>query len=210
VKTPVTNETMMKHMKMARKSILLGVAVTITCTGSFALLVPIHKGIWPGSWPKELEPLRAKATTVEVANGLCEHQYLIPFHTREEFVTMWPYLLKAKSKGAPLILENGPLTNSFGQIMASGVRILAPADCRVNYPNGRLFAGEPWPDSIKSPKGALPEFVIGNSGTWVPFPGPGGFRARVDIVLVMDANIVNTNHVRIPADTPIVDKRARR
>ena len=94
--------------------------------------------------------------------------------------------------------------------MTSGVRILGPTEGPVVYHGMRLVAGPPWPDSIKSPAGELPEFVVEESGKWVPFHGPGGFRARVDIVLVMDGKVIDTNHIEIPAHTPIIDRRAKK
>lgn len=67
----------------------------------------IDKGVWPKSWPKELEPLRKQASTYE-GPMLPQLHYAIPFKTREEFETAWPHLLKLKSKGAPIVLHRKP------------------------------------------------------------------------------------------------------
>ena len=47
------------------------------------------KGMWPESWPKELEPLRKQARTYEGPRVLYR-TYLIPFTKREEFEAAWP------------------------------------------------------------------------------------------------------------------------
>ena len=61
------------------------------------------------------------------------------------------------------------------------------------------------------PLGKLPEYVVADDGRWVAFNGTSGraatFRARTDIVLVVDAKIVNLNQIRLPADTLIIDNR---
>jgi hypothetical protein len=82
------------------------------------------KGSWPDDWPKELEPLRAEARTLEGPLRPLLH-YAIPFTTREEFEAAWPHLLKVKSKGAPIVLKRGP---SFwlGMESKAGVCVHAP------------------------------------------------------------------------------------
>ena len=58
------------------------------------------KGDWPGSWPKELEPLRKQSRTL--VGPMVEYRhYAIPFTKREEFEAAWPHLLKVKTKGHP-------------------------------------------------------------------------------------------------------------
>ena len=77
-----------------------------------------------------------------------------------------------------------------------------------------MKASAPWPASIKSPSGELPEYVVASKETWVPFSDKSqkGFinRARVDIVLVVDGNIVDLNRIPLPLSTPIIDKRFKK
>lgn len=92
------------------------------------------------------------------------------------------------------------------------VRIIAPPAIAVSGSGNRaLRVGPPWPESIKSEKGELPEYVVREGNTWVPYRGqkPVGFidRARVDLELVVDGRVIDLNRIRLPADTPIVDKR---
>ena len=68
---------------------------------------------------------------------------------------------------------------------------------------------------------ALPEYVFYDNGKWAPYD-PNAKReplkdwvvqslkvkrARIDIELVVDGNIVDLNRIPLPADTPIIDKR---
>ena len=74
-----------------------------------------------------------------------------------------------------------------------------------------LGSGPPWPESIKSASGELPEYVTAKDGKWVPFAGEEDHgllhRARVDIVLVTDGEVVDLNRIKLPGETPIIDKR---
>jgi hypothetical protein len=82
------------------------------------------QGTWPGSWPKELEPLRKQARTLEGPLLPYQH-YAIPFTKREEFESAWPHLLKVKSKRAPIRLVRGP--NFFlGERNPAGVVVHCP------------------------------------------------------------------------------------
>jgi hypothetical protein len=90
------------------------------------------KGTWPESWPKELEPLRKQASTFE--GPLAPHQtYAIPFTKREEFESVWPHILKVKSKGAPVRLVRGP--NFFlGEHIKAGVVVHCPPPGQADDP----------------------------------------------------------------------------
>jgi hypothetical protein len=81
-------------------------------------------GTWPESWPKELEPLRKQARTLEGPLVLNLH-YAIPFADRESFEAAWPHLVKVLSPGARIVLKKGP---SFwlGDGSSAGVCIHTP------------------------------------------------------------------------------------
>ena len=93
---------------MNRTSVCLAViaccALSSTALADYSV---IDKGTWPESWPKELEPLRGQARTLEGPLVLLLH-YAIPFSKQEEFETAWPHLLKVKSPGAPIVLRRAP------------------------------------------------------------------------------------------------------
>ena len=202
-------------MNLRRSILMVMVAVGGASAICSALILHEEKGTWPESWPKELEPLRGRAKTVQVAHGIQETVYEIPFVSREEFEKAWPHILTLKSKGAPIILEQSPSTYSrSGSTMSTGVRILWPSGGTVTVTNGtRLEAKAPWPESARTVGGELAEYVVIENGKWVPFAGgePRGFlnRARVDIMLVIDGKVIDPNRIEFPKGTPLVDQRPK-
>ena len=100
----------------------------------------VDKGTWPKSWPKELEPLRKQARTLEGPKILLLH-YAIPFTKREPFEAAWPHLLKVKSQGAPIILRRGP---SFwlGNESNAGVCIHTPPEGEVPIADTKKAGGQ--------------------------------------------------------------------
>jgi hypothetical protein len=158
-------------------------AITFCTVGStaYALYEFSDKGEWPKSWPKELEPLRKRASTLVGPDVAFQH-YQIPFTKREEFESAWPHLLKVKSKGAPIILVRGPKTD-FMAIKPAGVLIHSPP-----------------PGQNENPR--TPE---------APIAGVTNVRERwmytTFIELVVDGNVVDMNRIPLPADTPMIDER---
>jgi hypothetical protein len=203
-------------MSMHNRALVALLVVSVTCGVCHAIVTTIDRGTWPESWPKELEGCRRQAKTVQVAHGIQETVYEIPFDSREEFEKAWPHVLKLKSRGAPLILEKSPSTyHVSGSTMPAGVRILWPSGATVELPDGtRLEAKPPWPESIQSASGELPEYVVAEAGKWVSFTRGQhkGFlnRARVDIVLVVDGRVVDLNRIELPGETPILDRRFKK
>jgi hypothetical protein len=154
------------------------------CAGAFALYSVSDRGLWPTSWPKELESLRQQATTLEGPEILLRH-YQIPFTRREEFEAAWPYLLKVKSKGAPIVLVRGPKTD-FMELKPAGVLIHTP-------PVGT--------DKRVTPEVPLPGSFPNERQRWM---------WTTYIELAVDGNIVDLNRIPLPADTPIIDERFER
>jgi hypothetical protein len=103
---------------------LAGIVLIAAASAVHADYSVSDKGMWPESWPKELEPLRKQARTL-VGPMVDNRHYEIPFTKREEFETAWPHLLKVKGKGAPLILVRGPKTD-FMEVKPAGVLIHSP------------------------------------------------------------------------------------
>ena len=157
------------------------VALIVVCTACpvYALYDIAYEGVWPKSWPNELEPLRKQARTIS-GPRFGPTVYEIPFTNREKFESAWPHILKLKSKGGSVTLLRGPHTRykliEWPAIKA-GVRIVTPAG---PYP----------PDYIESAKKA---------GVTL--------QTITDIELVVDGEIVDLNGIRLPADTRIIDKR---
>ena len=87
-------------------AVLVTIALCAVCS-VYADYGVSSTGTWPADWPKELEPLRKQSRTLEGPLQPLLH-YAIPFAKREEFETSWPYLLKVKTKGAPVVLRRGP------------------------------------------------------------------------------------------------------
>ena len=195
----------------------------------YALYGVIETGAWPESWPKALEPLRNQSCTLY-------HQtaeiHIIPFTNRAEFESAWPHLLGLKSKGAPITLLSAPDKRypdaKRGAPIKACVYVLAPLTGTLVTPEGSLHPpgsessipdgkllriGPPWPDDIKSASGILPEYVVYKEGKWVAYadgqPKDRNLRrARTDIELLVDENVIDSNQLQLPADTPIIDRRS--
>ena len=183
--------------------------------------------------------MRKQAQTVGVGHGIQENVYVIPFKNREDFEKAWPHILKVKSKGAPLMLEN----NSFkyhvsGTKGVTGVMILAPSQGftgGVHSPQAKsyedmaeevtkgtmLHSSAPWPTNILSSEGELPEYVIPKTDLdgkmrWIDAKQFDGkypafrHRARIDVILITDGKIVDLNRIIIPANTPVIDNRFKK
>ena len=219
---------------MGKKStiILFAVMTILAPSFCFGLVITDTRGTWPDSWPKELEPYRGQAKTIAIASGIQENVYEIRFENREEFEKLWPIILKLKDKKAPLRLRRIEKSFKKGWLFNSEkpvVRVFShvyPA-WPIRRPGFReLRPAPPWPDSIKSPTGELPEYVArsedGNAWipvekekprdfmwSWVEEGKPRGpmYRARTEIELVVDGTIIDLNRILLPPDTPIIDRR---
>jgi hypothetical protein len=164
-----------------KRTIACLVAIAFFAVGpAYALYSVSNKGEWPNSWPKELEPLRKQARTLEGPLAPNRH-YAIPFTKREAFESAWPHLVKVKSKGAPVVLVRGP--NFFlGDNVKAGVVVHCPPVGQADNP-------------------ATPEAPINSTNVrerWM-------YTSYIE--LVVDGDIVDLNRIPLPADTPIIDKR---
>ncbi|MHC4639224.1 MAG: hypothetical protein ACYTBV_17235, partial [Planctomycetota bacterium] len=208
--------------KLSRKysmGVFVILAFTLFSTSSIALFITRNEGIWPANWPKELEPYRNQAKTIELAAGNQENVYEIHFESREEFEKLWPTILKLKDKGAPIRLRSIEKPFKKGGLFNNeepAVRIFSyvcPAWPSSGPDGKKLIPAPPWPESIKFPRGELPEYVTRSKdgSTWIPVGGkkPRGFmfRARTEVELVVDGTIIDLNRIYLPSDTPILDNR---
>ena len=164
-----------------RTALLSAIACLAIRSVAFAEYSVWDKGMWPESWPKELEPLRKQARTYEGPRVLYRF-YLIPFTKREEFEAAWPQLLKVKSKGVPIVLVRGPKTDFF-VVQPAGVIIRTPPVNEAPGPENGV--------SISDAQKA--------DGEW---------RTKASYIeLVVDGEIVNLNRIPLPPDTLIIDER---
>jgi len=97
---------------------LAATAVCAACSTASALWLVSNTGTWPKSWPKALEPLRVKSSSIEHGEADLKIHH-IPFTDRDDFEAAWSQLLKVKTKGAPIILVRSPGTHwHFGKTNA--------------------------------------------------------------------------------------------
>jgi hypothetical protein len=220
-------------MNMLKQLRFVIAAVLVLCAvySVYALYEITNEGAWPKNWPKQLEPLRKQARTLIHSQRGAIH--VIPFTSRAEFEDAWPHILAVKSSKAPLILLSSP-DKSLGEIKA-GVRIFSPLTGTLITPKGTQYPpgaeshirdgkflkiGPPWPVHVKLESGALPKYVLYDNDKWAPYTKKKAKeysnkrlhnirRARTDIELVVDGDIVDLNRIPLPLDTPIIDKRFR-
>ncbi len=205
--------------------LIVVISIALFAAGSAYALYGVTKGgSWSKNWPKELDPLREQSRSLYHTRTAI---HVIPFTNREEFEAAWPHILSVKSKESPLTLSNRQGW-PFDKESKCGVSIYTPrtgklvtpdgtnypANSEEHIPDGKfLRIGPPWPDSIKSESGELPKFVVQENGKWAPYSKEkhgetrSVIRARTEIALFVDGEIVDLNRVPLPADTPIVDKR---
>jgi len=192
--------------------VLLGFATGHTS----AVTLLSDSGQWPKDWPAKLEPFRVSATTATVVNATHESIYTIEFKNRESFERIWPTIVQLRTPGGPLTLR----TVQGNQV--AKIRIRGPASGLITADTGRnLPLGPPWPDGIKDENGELPEYVTllpNQVGAlrWVPWDPsiklPNSdvpalrHRARIEIEIVVDGEIVDLNRIRLP-NAPIRDLR---
>ena len=142
---------------MRQRSVLALAVVSASLIAAvcFAMYGVAERGLWPDSWPKQLDPLRPQARTLDHGDFIV---YEIPFAERAEFESAWPHILTVEGQHAPLVLLSSPDT-SLGDSIAAGVRIFR--------------------------------------------------RARIEIEVIVDGDIVDLNRIPLPADAPVIDKRFR-
>jgi hypothetical protein len=141
-----------------------------------------NKGLWPDSWPKQLNSLREKSRTRVGPHFELRH-YAIPFKTREEVESAWTHLVEVKSSSVPNFLRRN--TSFWLGKGKAGVCIHIP-------PEGK----EPISGDQISPTVSETSRFAG-----------GRLDQTIYIELIIDREIVDLNRIQLPADTPIIDER---
>lgn len=160
-------------------ALLAAVIVGAASSAAYALYEVSDEGLWPKSWPAELEPLRGHSRTLSGPLISLLH-YEIPFTDREPFEAAWPHIVKVKSEGAPVFLVRKPMVNVYD--LKAGVIVHSPPD-----------------DTDRS---ANPERPLGGDKR-----DPQTWMWTTYIELVVDGEVVDLNRIPLPPDTPIIDRR---
>ena len=205
---------------MKKSVACLAVAILCTtCSAALAISFGGPGGKWPASWPQQLEPLRKQAWTWE--HGFGGISYDIPFDDREQFESVWPTILKLKSEGAPIILMRGRHVR-VDPAQSAGVRIMLPPELSAAAKARRSAATSTPPEEPPSANrgtAAKPDHRAGPAAETDRAPAkpsppatlgesiPAGRLPDVSIMLIVDGEIVDLNRIRLPADTPIIDRR---
>jgi hypothetical protein len=214
-----------RSKKMAKSLAIAfsAVIIVLSASVSFALIFTSDEGTWPDTWPTELEQFRRQSKSYNLSSGTEEDWHEILFQKREEFEEAWPLILKLKTKGAPLVIESTQTSHGvldpIIQIGKPGVRLRCPSRAERGFRRDSKQALS-LADYIKLPSCVVPEYVVYQDGKWSAASYQDGkwldgqkkyegimYRARIDIVLIIDGNIVDLNRIPLPADTPIIDKR---
>lgn len=190
----------MKTKRWSRPVGLVVLAGLACCGISFAAIRGSDHGAWSSDWPKELEPYRERASTIQEAPLTGGYIYTIPFADRADFEKIWPVLMNLKSKGAPLILRSGGFElRRGGQIDVNGEnKEYCSGWQEGTYPGVKIYA----PSKSLYPK---------SSSTYTnaeAFDRSSMGRSTVEIELfVGDGKVIDLNRIRLPAETPIIDNR---
>ncbi len=175
-------ESVLTEVIVMKKTSLAAIALLGAASSAWALYSVADTGIWPKSWPKEMEPLRKQARTL-VGPMLEARHYAIRFTSREQFEAAWPSLLKVKTKGAPIFVIRGE--NFFLDGRKGGVIIHCPPEGQHRNP--------------RSPEKPI-EGVQNLRERWMNTNW---------IEVVDDGNVVDFSRVEVPKGTTVVDERSK-
>ena len=167
-----------------RTTLVAAAIVCGLCSAAHALYSVADSGLWPESWPRQLEPLRKQSRTL-VGPWVAQRHYAIRFTRRAEFEAAWPQLLKVKTKAAPIILVRGP-SFFLGHHAKAGVIVHSPPEGQSANPN-------------------TPE---------APIRGVTNPRERwmntTYLEVVVDGDVIDAERIRIPGNVPVRDERSTR
>jgi hypothetical protein len=161
-----------------KRTALTMTAVCAVGSAAFGLYDVVDEGIWPKTWPAELEPLRDQCrTSVGPLAPYMNQHYAIRLTDRKEFESAWPHILKVKSEGAPVFLVRRP---SFSlDETKTGVIVHSPPSDQA--------------DNAAEPIAVKDVTQTRINSTYIE--------------LVVDGEVVDLNRIPLPADTPLIDQR---
>jgi hypothetical protein len=217
---------MKKNRKLAVLMGGLAAALTFNVASVLALTVYGPVSAWPKSWPGEFNDYLDDALHVNPPSLLMrEIRYDIHFDEREAFERLWPAVLKVVTDGAPLTLRafkpnDGPsaLDRFYSKPYLS---ISVPPTIAIpqSMPPSLLPRKL---EIVRLPSGEPTEYVRWQDEGWRPFEpkrpknteelkqqldrGPG-IRARTEVTLYVDGNVIDLNRIPLPDHVPIVNER---
>lgn len=168
---------------MKRTTAVLTMLSVCLAASALAAYSYTDRGTWPSTWPKQLEPLRQQSISLEHMDSRSRH-YGIRFSKRSQVEAAWRYLLKVRSKGAPIFLSQGE--NFFlGEKQKAGIVIHCP---RIGHPG--------FPTAPETPVAE----ATNPRERW---------RNTTYLEVVVDDKIVDWKSLPVPKGTIIIDERAR-
>jgi hypothetical protein len=167
---------------LTRTVVCVTLCVLCFTTSALAMYEVSNRGLWPKSWPKQLDSLREKSRTLVGPHFELRH-YAIPFKTREDFESAWPRIVEVKSPGAPIVLRRD--TSFWLGKGNAGVCIHTPPEGKEPISGDKIMPAVP---------GAS------------PYAG-GRPDQTIYVELIIDGEIVDLNRIQLPPDTPIIDDR---
>jgi hypothetical protein len=126
-----------------RTNVALIALVSLGAMTLHADVLVVDRGLWPTTWPPELDSLRETSRTIDGPLGGFV-RYEISFTKRGDFESAWPHLLKLRSPEYPLTLVRSPHKGSGaaqGRSMNAGV-ILSSWPTSVSDVNAKTKRSE--------------------------------------------------------------------
>ena len=163
-------------------TIVLFVAITLApAAAEPPLYEVVNRGIWPKTWPAELEILRKQSRTL-IGPMLPRPHYEIPFTDREKFEAAWEHLLRVKTSQTPIFIVRAP-DSRLGTKIGAGVRIYSPPPQKGK----RVHPEKPMRGRFDNRR-----------ERWM---------YTTFIELIVDGKVVDLNRIRLPEDTMMIDER---
>ena len=211
--------------------------VLCTAYSANAMYEVANVGAWPSNWPMELEPLRKQSRTlVHRTAAIYEIPFTSRKEFESAWPHVLKLKSKEASislRSSPDERLGDMITAGVriwspntGQSIWPVTTNLRSSDFPLDEQTAQALAevslriGPPWPEHIKLESGALPTYVINENGKWSAYRESESDsehervrkqirvkRARLEIELIVDGDIVDLNRILLPADTPIIDKR---
>lgn len=224
-------------MATSQRVVIATTIVLWTMCSAYGIYSVSKSGTWPSDWPKELEPLRKQSRSlIHQTAAIYEIPFtsregfesawprFLELKSNEAAIVLRrsPCVQLGNTMTAGIRVLS-PLTGQSAIPVGTELRSSDfPLDAKTaaSLAKVSLTIGPPWPEHIQSASGALPEYVINENGKWSAYHETEADskhervrkrfrmkRARLNIELIVDGDIVDLNRIPLPANTPIIDKR---